>query len=190
MGGLAGLISDFFNSIGQNRSGKWPRTRPVRWPNFVGCRENFYAEIAGGRTRRPTGTRRAAQRMGAERQQHSDAQALTVKRPRPIGAGSFHDHSAQAAALGDLNDRFNENCEHWGRRRATLYWAEALQSLLPLPLPAGKATKQKSGAEVSVAARPRLRTKQANNSIRVADLHRGTVLAPPSLAVVAYRPCE
>jgi hypothetical protein len=41
----------------------------------------------------------------------------------------------QKAELGDLNETFNRNCARWGRARATrLYWAEALQSLLPLLL--------------------------------------------------------
>jgi hypothetical protein len=41
----------------------------------------------------------------------------------------------QKAALGDLTQTFNRNCAQRGRERATrLYWAEALQSLLPLLL--------------------------------------------------------
>ncbi|HZP74849.1 MAG TPA: permease prefix domain 2-containing transporter [Pseudolabrys sp.] len=39
----------------------------------------------------------------------------------------------QRAAIGDLNERYSENCERYGSKRANrLYWAEALQSLLPL----------------------------------------------------------
>jgi hypothetical protein len=45
--------------------------------------------------------------------------------------------SNQASESGArrLNETFNRNCAQWGRVRATrLYWAEALQSLLPLLL--------------------------------------------------------
>jgi len=39
----------------------------------------------------------------------------------------------QKAALGDLNEKFERNCVQGGRARAIrLYWAEAVQSLLPL----------------------------------------------------------
>src|SRR5262249_7527915 len=37
---------------GQNRSVKWHKTRPARWPSFARYRNNVYARIAGGRTRR------------------------------------------------------------------------------------------------------------------------------------------
>src|SRR5262249_27416736 len=37
---------------GQNRSVKWHKTRPARWPSFARYRKNVYARIGGGRTRR------------------------------------------------------------------------------------------------------------------------------------------
>src|SRR5262249_44462803 len=37
---------------GKNRSVKWQKTRPARWPSFARYRKNVYARIGGGRTRR------------------------------------------------------------------------------------------------------------------------------------------
>src|SRR6266536_4703052 len=37
---------------GQNRSVKWHKTRPGRWPSFARYRKNVYARIGGGRARR------------------------------------------------------------------------------------------------------------------------------------------
>jgi hypothetical protein len=56
--------------------------------------------------------------------------------PPPLGEFLLHlcaRTKRQQAALGDLNETFNQNCAQLDRARATrLYWAEVLRSVGPL----------------------------------------------------------
>jgi hypothetical protein len=65
-----------------------------------------------------------------------DERARTSVEPPPLAEfflGLCARTNSHKAVLGDLNETFNRNCAQLGRRRACrLYWAKALQSLLPL----------------------------------------------------------
>src|SRR5262249_26289310 len=110
---------------GQNRSVKWHKTRPSRWPSFARYRKNVYARIGGGRTRRgsrgetescATDGRRAATRF---RCASADRQASWFRRQQPrLTRAVARDHPASPScgsvfAKPDWRDPASKSHQHW-----------------------------------------------------------------------------